>query len=81
MPTSAAYLEFRRQLNEMQSKARVISLVSDAASWARNLPETAEVHASALVSRVARHKGIEVTTAEVSQAAQLLEAKLYPAHH
>lgn len=80
MQSSAAYQEFRTQLNEMQSKTRVANLVSDAASWARNLPETAEVFASALVLRVARYKGVEVTPDEVSQATKRLEQTLQLEH-
>lgn len=81
MPQSAAYLEFRRQLGDLKSKDRVNSLVSEAGRWARNLPDSAPVNPTALVSRVARHKGIDLDLIELDQAAQLLEKNLRRPHH
>jgi hypothetical protein len=81
MPHSAAYLEFRRQLGDLKSKDRVNTLVSEAGLWARNLPVSVPVNTTALVSRVARHKGIDLDLLELDQAALLLERSLQRPHH
>jgi hypothetical protein len=81
MSVSPAYLEFRRQLAVLQSKARVNNMVSGTVSRARNLPECAEVDVPTLVERVARHKGIEVIPEEVQQAAQIAAQELQLEHH
>jgi hypothetical protein len=81
MSVSDAYLEFRRHLTVLQSKARVTDLVSGTVSRARNLPECAELDVPALVERVARHKGIEVRPEEVLQASQLVAQELHLEHH
>lgn len=81
MPRSAAYLEFQRQLGDLKSKDRVNNLVSEAGLWARNLPASVPVNSTALVSRVARHKGIDLDLIELNQAVLLLERDLKRPHH
>ena len=81
MQSSTAYLEFRRQFSSLQSKARVSNLVSVAATWARNLPVSAEVNAATLVARVARVQGFDMNADEAAQAAHQLETALNIVHH
>jgi hypothetical protein len=59
----------------------VNNLVSEAGLWARNLPVSVPVNSTALISRVARHKGIDVDLIELNQAAQLLENSLSSPRH
>lgn len=80
MPVSAAYLAFRIQLIEMQSKDRVRNLVSSAVRRARNLPEHSEVDVPTLVARVARHKGLNINREEALQATKLVHQGLQLQH-